>query len=45
MFANSVGGLLYERSVVSSFLRSSLTILFGIFVFLIASDGCLKRFG
>lgn len=44
MFANSVGGLLYERSVVSGFLRSSLTILFRIFVFLVASDGCLKRF-
>lgn len=44
MFTNSVGGLLYERSVVSGFFRSSLAILFGIFVFLVASDGCLKRF-
>lgn len=45
MFANSVGVFLYERSVVSGFLRSSLTILFGIFVFLVTSDRCLKRFG
>lgn len=45
MFANSVGVFLYERSVVSGFLRSSLTILFGIFVFLVASNRCLKRFG